>query len=457
MGEDEGTKAGGTGGALTLRIGAPDERGRPAADQIEEFARRVEALSDGELRIEPVWRVAGGRPFWDQRSARKVTSGELDMAVIPSRAWDTQGVTSLRALNAPFLITSDEVLEEVISGRLAGDLMAGLDEAGVVGLALFPEGLRHPFGLPKPLLGPDDYRGEVIRVPRSNTTEALFEALGATTNELRANADRHRGMESSYLSDTFGAATGNVTFYPKVNSLVANADVYDRLAEGQRDILRRAAAQTREWAIEETPTDAEAAAAFCGRGMTVVQASEADIAALERAAQPVYAELARDERTRAIIDAIRGLKRGMTIPATAPVICDHLDVFSDSDTADRRSSILNGVYRFEVTDEDLRAAGLTDPRDFDQNHGVVTYTFKDGRVCWEQRAPNFLANPADCYPYEIDGDLLIHNFLQGDQEVDRWRKTANGDLKLTVVSAPADPEIARAWVANTWERIGDAE
>ncbi len=32
--------------------------------------------------------------------------------------------------------------------------MSGLDEAGVVGLALVPEGLRHPFGYERPLLGP---------------------------------------------------------------------------------------------------------------------------------------------------------------------------------------------------------------------------------------------------------------------------------------------------------------
>ncbi len=110
-----------------------------------------------------------------------VTSGKLDMGLIPSRAWDTEGVTSLRALNAPFLIDSDELLDDVVSSdELADDLMSGLDKAGVVGLALFPEGLRHPFGLKKPLLGPDDYDGQAIRTPTSKTTAAVFAALGAT-------------------------------------------------------------------------------------------------------------------------------------------------------------------------------------------------------------------------------------------------------------------------------------
>ena len=55
--------------------------------------------------------------------------------------------------------------------------MAGLDAAGVVGLALVPESFRHPFGFDHPLLGPDDYAGAVMRAPESANTTAMFTAL----------------------------------------------------------------------------------------------------------------------------------------------------------------------------------------------------------------------------------------------------------------------------------------
>ena len=179
--EDEKGGTAGTGKPMTLRIGTDDEPGKPASDQIKEFARRVQRISDGDLRIEPVWHAAGDGPDWDQRVARMITSGELDMGLIPSRSWDTEGVTSLRALNAPFLIESDELLGEVVSGELADDLMSGLGKASVTGIALFPEGLRHPFGLKRPLRGPDDYEGVTIRTPTSKTTAAVFEAMGASS------------------------------------------------------------------------------------------------------------------------------------------------------------------------------------------------------------------------------------------------------------------------------------
>jgi hypothetical protein len=63
--------------------------------------------------------------------------------MIPARAWDTEGVTSLRALHAPFLVTSDELVAEIVDGELADELLAGLEDVGVTGLALLPEGLRH--------------------------------------------------------------------------------------------------------------------------------------------------------------------------------------------------------------------------------------------------------------------------------------------------------------------------
>ena len=219
---------------LTLRIGTDDVPGRPAADQIEAFARAVAEHGDGSIVVEPVWHAAGDTADWDQQVARLVTSGELEMGLIPARAWDTEGVTTLRALNTPFLVTTEALVDEIVSDDdLAGELMSGLDEAGVVGLALFPEGLRHPFALSATRCSvPPTIQGAVMRAPTSATTAAMFEALGATTNDDEPDPSTHAGVESSYLLAPPGTATGNVTFFPKVNSLVINADVWAGLTRG---------------------------------------------------------------------------------------------------------------------------------------------------------------------------------------------------------------------------------
>ncbi len=200
LGGEEGTKAGGGAGPLTLRVGTDDPPGRPGEAQIEELAHRVEELSRGDIRIKAVLDAGGDVRLGPARHTEGQAMVTSTWRLIPARAWDTEGVTSLRALNAPFLITSDELFAEVISGDLADDLMSGLDEAGVVPLALFPEGLRHPFGFEAPLLGPDDYAGEEIRTPTSKTTAAMFESARCDERTTRSRTTRSRRAWSLPIS-----------------------------------------------------------------------------------------------------------------------------------------------------------------------------------------------------------------------------------------------------------------
>ena len=458
LGGDEGTKAGPARGPVTLELAADDPPRRPGSDQIAEFARRVRELSSGSVHIRPVLDAGGEDPDWDQRVARKVAGGDFEMGLIPTRAWDTEGVSTLRALNAPFLITSEALRDEVIASDLADDLMAGLDEADVHGLALFPEGLRHPFGYERPLLGPQDYAGGVIRSPTSNTTAAVFEALDATTNDGDSDAERQLGMESSYDLQPAGTATGNVTFFPKVNVLVVHHDVLERLDDDQRAVLQKAAAQTRDWAIEAAPSDAEAARAYCAGGGAVVLASDPDVAALERATTGVYAELERDERTRELIAAIR--RRKAKVPAATPPAPCGTPAGRDGSRGGRvADSRFDGVYRFEITDAQLRAVGVTERADVDENHGIYTITISDDGYCWEQRAPNLINNPAECSTFDVERDRVVWHYPVGAPDVYRFERTPEGDLEVSLLragSAQARP-YAEVWAANAWNRIGGGE
>ncbi len=158
-----------------------------------------------------------------------VSSGELDLGVIPARAWDTEGVTSLRAVHAPFLVSSQALMAKIAQGELASELLSGLDEAGVVGLALLPEALRHPFGFGRPLTAPADFAGRTIRAPRSEDSFALLRALGATPTDdpafnVKVKSGEITGAESSFTLASGlpspAIVSGNVTPFPKFQTLV---------------------------------------------------------------------------------------------------------------------------------------------------------------------------------------------------------------------------------------------
>ncbi len=184
-----------------------------------------------------------------------------------------------------------------------------------------------------------------------------------------------------------------------------------------------------------------------------MRAGAADVAALEQATEPVYDELGRDATTKRIIEAIRAAKQQAGVSASAPAAC------GDKPGTAADMSRLNGSYRFEITDKQLKDAGLSDRGDIDENHGVYTVTLQDGEYCWKQQAPNPIDNPDECSTYEIDGDRLTWKFPVGLPDVYRWSKAAGGDLELSVIktAAPGDLPYAKAWTVNTWKRTGDAE
>jgi TRAP-type C4-dicarboxylate transport system substrate-binding protein len=446
---------------VTLRLGTNDPSDQATAAAIEEFARQADELSNGLISIEPVWRAAGdpSPDDWDQAVARMVLSGELDMGLIPTAAWDTEGVTTLRALNTPFLVDSDELVEQVVTTDLADDLLGGLDDVGITGLALLPEGLRHVFAFGEPLVSPSDFAGATIRAPRSDTVYALFEALGATVDDPNGSdfdaavADGSiAGAESSFaraagLPGERLTATGNLTLFPKVNALVVNRAVFDALSDDQQAVLRDAAERTVSFGLADTTTDAQLAQEYCETVGGVVLASEADVAAFAEAAQPLVDQLEQDATTQALIDRIRALKDEVA-PAPAVAACESNKPVAPPDVApDGSEQIPEATYTRVVTREASLARGL-DPVIVDELLGpdgenVIVLEIADGRWTQYETPDNGQLRVGDLgtYSYDSDGRWVTVSSSGGCRDcVAAFDWTfADGVLSLTLVPIDGEP------------------
>jgi TRAP-type C4-dicarboxylate transport system substrate-binding protein len=190
-----------------------------------------------------------------------------------------------------------------------------------------PEGLRHPFGFAKPLVTPTAFSGTTIRTAKSELGDATIRALGGKpddpvgeTYRAAVRSGTLAGAETGFvLSDVLpvaGFAAANVTFTTKVNTLVANSAVLAGLSPENQKVLQEAAAATRAWVLGHRVSEAATAAAYCNRGGKIVNATPADLQALNQAVQPLYKELEQDATTKAIMDKIRTLKQSVQVPAT---------------------------------------------------------------------------------------------------------------------------------------------
>lgn len=448
-------KAGGQGGVATLELGMPDRPGSQGSDSAQRFAREVRQRSGGKLRIRIVWqahvRASGGYgPGSDQQVARLVRDGKLDLGLIPARAWDALGVTSLQALQAPFLITSDELSKSVAQSSIAPDMLAGLGRAGVVGLSLLPDGLRHPVGFDSPLRGPRDYQGRTLRVPLSRVSFELVRALGARPIDLDGAAfqtavqgGRVTGAESSLeLAGSnlpkLGTVTANVTFFAKLNTLVSDKDAFDKLSEHQRTTLREAAAATLQHIVTASASEPKAAAAACRGGVRLALATAPELAGLQRDARPVYARLERDAQTRAFIARVRELKARTNVSDAPLPRCDGQSPSETSatpaDGAGTNQSVINGVYRYTLDEREMVQAGV-DPGDAYQNYGLQTMTLRGGRFTSATRSK---VGTSQCEGrYTVSGNLaeftVTSQGCAGHWQF-RWSKTTNG-LRVTQVKS----------------------
>ncbi len=229
------SKYGGHVAPTVLRAGAGSASDAPGGDLLAGWADETEQSTDGALTL-----AVGRRPESDSVKEdgvvlERLRNDDLDVGIIRAPSFTDAGITSFQALQAPFLIDNEELARRVSTDPIATEMLTGLDEIGLVGLALVPGGLRHPVGWHQPLLSLDDFRDAVINTRPSPDVDRLFAALGASTDHsagqerlAAAATGQLQGLDTSLLINiTAGAPaimTSNVVLYTKYDVVVMRRD-----------------------------------------------------------------------------------------------------------------------------------------------------------------------------------------------------------------------------------------
>jgi TRAP-type C4-dicarboxylate transport system substrate-binding protein len=460
--DDDGDKAGGSSAPTVLRLAAADDADQPDARFVRRFASQVEKLSGGSLRVRVVWDAAGQESAdYEAGIARLVGDGEFALGWMGARSWDRLGVRSFQALQAPFLVTDHDLLGRVTAGPLGARMLAGLDNDDFVGLALVPDRLRYPFGARHALASLDDFAGARVRVFPSRASDALIRALGATPVHISGDdvaaavADGDiDGVEAALGTNSpdegENVLTTNLPLFPKTLTLFARRDAYDGLDDDQRAALRRAARQTVAYAAAHPLSETKLMRDFCASGPAVsaTPASRDNIAALQRAARPAYAELERDSRTRALIAAIRELK--LTVPAaTKGPLPECTHETPSTSGRERPASMLNGTYHWRVTSERARrAARITGGSlDIGEIGGIGKMTLRDGGWVMGDTDPEAYSGR-----YEIIANRLVFDW-SGSTLTFAFKRHAGGDIDLEPIP-PMDSGDAAVWTGGVWRLVG---
>ena len=151
---------------------------------------------------------------------------------------------------------------ELIEGPVGQDVLAGLEDDGLHGLALLYGGLRRPAADEAPLLDREDWNGTRFRGPqlagpasdhrgtRWHRGERRLRLGGADERRILGRGRDRNRQGHARSGRTLRFVTANVALWPKVETIVINQKRWDTLTDDQRswlDTCRAAARSGRTW------------------------------------------------------------------------------------------------------------------------------------------------------------------------------------------------------------------
>ena len=387
---------------VALRLATPEDPDRPSESFLQTFKAEVERASSGGMTVEILYHAGGDDPSPKEAiAAERVLTGDVELAVIPVRAWNDVGVTSFQAFATPFLIDDDALAIAATQDPLLDPMVADAANAGIVALSVWPEDLRHPFAFQRngpPMVSPDDFAGANFWVlPYALQTEAI-ETLGA--HPVNGNVDQMvadgslRGGESGLWVGGYGLPgmpipTGDLTLYPKIQVLAMEDSAWGRLTAEQQAVIRDAAAAARSTYLAQRPGEVALGRDWCAAGGTIVHAGPEAIAAFVAAEAPVHQRMMEDPVAAPAVQAIEALKATLTPSGTAAACAPAPDANATIPPVEPGPSttlIPNGTYVHTRTKADIAATGAGS-QFAANNAGDWTLVVSDDDSRWVLRHP----------------------------------------------------------------------
>lgn len=427
-----------------------------APPQVQAYAAAVAQQSHGSLRLHFTDSWHKGEVDFEKHTLDDVTTGRVQGTWVGVPSLDLIGVTSFQPLLAPLLVDSQVMQSRIFTSGIPAGMARGLQGHGLVGVAVLPGPMRKVLGVREPFREPADFRGATLGIQGGAIPESTARALGATFTRMPSGAtltqvdayEQHvgnivgsfYGLEAKYL-------TANVNLWPHAMAVVLNETSYRALTDAQREILHTAATSAIPAALEATRAEDDSGVVkLCAQGVTFPPASDVQLAALRRAVQPVYDEIAQDPDNARMLDRLTDLRAAL---GAAPDV-------STCPSAGARpgsGSFPEGTYDM-VLDNDLRAQCVDRPPQGTRGQkSWYVLEVVDNRVTIRQRIDSQTASWGVAY----NG---VYSTLRDRVQIDNLNAAWSYDgtaLRLTdMTGGSCDTTVL--WTAHPWVlRSGSAQ
>jgi TRAP-type transport system periplasmic protein len=169
------------GQEVQLTLGHGTALGNPRDEAAKHFASCAADKSSGRIAVQ----VAGSAQLGDDAAMiTGLRTGSIDMSA------NSQGpmaavVPEIAALGLPYLFNSPEHAWKVVDGPIGQELAEKADAKGLILLGFMDNGIRQTSNGKHAINKPEDLQGLKIRTPADPITVAIFQKLGADTQQIK--------------------------------------------------------------------------------------------------------------------------------------------------------------------------------------------------------------------------------------------------------------------------------
>ncbi|HEY6631737.1 MAG TPA: DctP family TRAP transporter solute-binding subunit [Rhizobiaceae bacterium] len=296
---------------MTLNLGFVGGTNAPEAIAMGQFADEIKEKTDGRIEI----RLQGGGALGGDREVIEgVQLGTVDMTVV-STSIVVNFAPEFAVFDIPFLFRDFDHAQAVLEGPIGAELLAGLPQTGLVGLAFGGMGFRELTNNVTPVKTATDVEGLKIRTQQNEMHIAVWRALGALPTPMaipevytalqQGVVDGQENPVGAIINNRFGEVQKYISltdhaFTPLV--MLITPSIHSSLSDADKEIFSAAARNAMVRNRKEVETVLTSGLeALKSQGMTVV--ADVDKAAFRAKLDDIYQEFATrfgEDRMKAI-------------------------------------------------------------------------------------------------------------------------------------------------------------
>ncbi|WP_298369102.1 TRAP transporter substrate-binding protein [Azospirillum sp.] len=194
---------------------APDTPKGKGAEKFKELAEKATA---GKVKIEV---YPNSQLYKDKEELEALQLGAVQMLAPSLAKFGPLGAKEFEVFDLPYIFPNKTVLRRVTEGPIGKQLFQKLESKGIVGLAYWDNGFKI-MSANKPLIKPEDMKGQKMRIQSSKVLDAQMRSLGALP-QVMAFSEVYQALQTGVVDGTENPPSNMYT--QKMHEVQKNATI----------------------------------------------------------------------------------------------------------------------------------------------------------------------------------------------------------------------------------------